>query len=49
MSFNSQKRISKSALCMVNYRKEKSYTYVNKTPVYKERTALFWVVVISYR
>jgi hypothetical protein len=36
MSFNSGKRISRSALCTVNYGKEKSYIYVNKTPVYKE-------------
>jgi hypothetical protein len=54
MSLTSQKRISKSDLCTVNYGKEKSYIYVNKTPVYKGRTALFWVatqrvVVISYR
>ena len=29
MSFNSQKRFSKSALCTANYGKEKSYKHYN--------------------
>jgi len=35
MGFNSQKRITKSALSTVNYGEEKSYIYVNKTKICK--------------